>query len=326
MIQRKWTEGNIEDAFFPINTSPVLWDDGCHLQKIPGHKVIIDTRHGRPVGVVSDQYSIVTNQDAYYWADYVIRRIFPELSLQEFACYHVYMPKTRSFCRIDLIIPKAEHTPFPDFPDPWTPFIRISNSYNRTISLKYEIGFCRWICLNGVIFGQKGIKISINHTGQIDPREIEAMVNKADGVELIESLWKAFDHKMMTLRGIRIPDSMALSVYCKAFNIKLDKDKLSKIQKETWATKAEQITTAAKEYFAELGNNAYALMNVLTDFASYPTATSNTATLVHAYQRKVGNWIDDIIDASSKADFNLYDYIGKDAMNTALFLETLIKN
>jgi sulfur relay (sulfurtransferase) DsrC/TusE family protein len=325
MIQREWTKGNINDAFFPIKTSPVLWDDGLDKRIVPGQKVIFDSLEKRSLSVVSSKYRVVTNQEAFDWADYVIKRIFPGLSLQEFSCFHVFMPKTKSFCRIDLIIPRGGHSPFPDIFDSWTPFVRISNSYNRTLKLKYEIGFCRWICLNGVIFNQKGIQISINHTGRIDSSIIKKLVNEAKNVEGIESLWEKFDKKMVFLKRIEIPDSMALPVYCKAFKININKDELSLKQKEDWAEKATQIINSANEYFAELGNNAYALMNVLTDYASYPAATSNTTILVNAYQRKVGDWIDEIIAASSKEDFNLYDYIGKDAMNMALFLETLIK-
>ena len=51
------------------------------------------------------------------------------------------MPQSISSCRIDLIIPYSQDNPFADKKDTWTPFIRISNSYNRTLVLKYEIGF-----------------------------------------------------------------------------------------------------------------------------------------------------------------------------------------
>lgn len=325
MIKRGRTKCDINQAFFPVETTPVYWKDGLTNRIIPGQRVVLDVEYRRPLGIVSDQYAMVTNKDAVDWADFVVQRIFPEATLSDFSCFNILMPKTRSFCRIDLIISRAEHSPFPDFSDPWTPFIRITNSYNKTYSLKYEVGFCRSICLNGVIFGQRAIKLSITHSGKIDPEEILRQVYNANDVKEIETLWKEFDKKMQRLINIAIPDSMALPVFCKAFDISVKEDKLSDKQKESLGAKANQIEDSAKEYFAELGNNAYALMNVLTDFASYPEATPNASTLINTYQKKVGVWVDNIVAASYKSDFNLYDYIGKDAMNTALFLETLIK-
>jgi hypothetical protein len=47
--------------------------------------------------------------------------------------------------------------------DKRTAFLRPSNSYNRTQLLRFE-GFCRWICLNGIIFGRKSIEFSYAHT------------------------------------------------------------------------------------------------------------------------------------------------------------------
>lgn len=326
MAQREWKEKNIDEAFFPVEALPVHWYDEYSgtRKKIPGKVVILDTQQSNPLAVVSDKYQIVTNEDAYHLAEYVIRRIFPSVSLSDFLCYNVLMPKTRSYCRIDLIIPTAKYSPFANKTDNWTPFVRISNSYNRMLSLKYEVGFCRWICLNGVIFGQQGITLSINHDDKLTLSDIRRKIDQVKGVAQIDSLWNDFTEKMVMLKNIEVCDWMVFPMFCKVFDITVAEDEMSDNQKENWRVKIDHISSMAREYFDELGSNAYALMNVFTDYASFPVAAPNNATLIHAYQRRVGDWVDNIKQERKKADFNMSDYIGQAAIDTAASIEQLV--
>jgi hypothetical protein len=238
------------------------------------------------------------------------------------------MPQTKGSCSIDLILPNKYNQLFGDEKESWVPFVRISNSYNRTIKLKYEIGFCRWICLNGVIFGQTGISFSITHYGQITHADINRLVQSAKKqLGSIASLWAAFEKKMKDLKNIPLPISSALALYCKVFDIKIkeeDETKIKDVQKERLALRAKQIVNASKEYFKDQGNNAYAMMNVLSDFASFPEWTESKANYVDGYQRRVGKWVDDILAAYQKGNFNLTKYIGDEYQNTSYYLESLL--
>lgn len=324
MVERKWTPANIQDAFFEVSTQPVYWFDGFWKHEIHGQKAIVDESTGNALSVVSSKYNVITNKTAYELCKHIINHIFSNVKLEDFQCFNILMPKTKGSCRIDLIIPQTYHSPFGDRKENWTPFIRISNSYNRTVTLKYEVGFCRWICLNGVIFNQTGVTLSYTHSENIDESQIVKHLKNLKSLERIDKMWETFDKKMNTLQEILIPESMALPIFCKAFGIEIDKDEVSERQKETLGIKASQIIDSSKEYFKELGNNAYAVFNVLTDYASYPQGISSIATAVHGFQRKVGDWVDEIVVHSKQEGFNLYDYIGKEVMNTAFFLESLV--
>ena len=275
--------------------------------------------------VVSSQYNLVTNREAYEIANFIVQRIFEGMTLQQFECYNVYMPQSKGSCRIDLIIPFSYNNPFADRKDTWTPFLRISNSYNRTLVLKYETGFCRWICKNGVIFGQNGITISINHNERINYQRIQSEIGKMNNVIGVRNLMSSFLKKMDDLKSLELPESIALQMYCKAFNVKVSKDKLLPYQKDTLGKSAKRIIDAAKEYFAEMGNNAYAIFNVLSDFASFPVSYGQQSIYIHGLQRKVGLWADNLILEAKKPNFSLYKFIGEEAMNTAFYLESLIK-
>lgn len=328
MITREWKGANLNEAFFPVTMASVSWSDNeGNFHKISGQYAIIDFSTKKTFSVVSDRYHLILNKEAYDFADAIIRGVFEGFTLSDFECFNIYMPKTRGSCRIDLIIPHNFNNPFGDPRENWTPFVRISNSYNKTLVLKYEIGFCRWICLNGVIFGQKGITIKFVHTDEINPKTINLYILKAQQeIGNIRNLWNAFENKLLRLKEIPLPSTMALPMFCKAFGLEIDETKVSKSQKENFKIKAQKIITSSKEYFAELGNNAYALFNVLTDFASFSEGVANPHNFIHGYQRKVGDWVDNIVTESSKPDFSLYKYIGEAAMNSAFFLESLVEN
>lgn len=330
MIQRTVKYPDLSEAFFPVEEQPICLDGfmGQGNRRIYGYKALVDKSTGKTISVVSQKYRLVLNEEAFKLADYVIREIFDGKTLNDFKCYNIHMPQTKGSCRIDLIIPNKYNQLFGDEKESWVPFVRISNSYNRTIKLKYEIGFCRWICLNGVIFGQTGISFSITHYGQITHADINRLVQIAKKqLGSIASLWAAFEKKMKDLKNIPLPISSALALYCKVFDIKIkeeDEKKIKDVQKERLALRAKQIVNASKEYFKDLGNNAYAMMNVLTDFASFPEWTDNKANYVDGYQRRVGKWVDDILAEHKKGNFNLAKYIGDDYQNTSYILESLL--
>ena len=327
MITRQNTGYDLNKAFFPVEERPISWDDykSRRTRIIPGYKAIVDLDTGRTLSVVSSKYRLVLNQEAYKIADYVVRAIFNGKTLKDFQCFNILMPKTKGSCRIDLIIPNNFNQLFGSEKESWTPFVRISNSYNRTMVLKYEIGFCRWICQNGMIFGQTGVTFALTHLGRITNEEIETLIeNSRKQIGNIGSLWNAFEIKMNTLKETPLPSSSALAIYCKVFNIIANKDKVTDAQEEILALRAKQIVTSSKEYFKELGNNAYAMMNVLSDFASFPEWANNKDNYVDGYQRRVGYWVDEFTTEAQRPDFNLSRYIGEVYQNTAYYLESLV--
>ena len=328
MIIRERQLVNLCDAFFPVVEEPISYGNfmGRSIH-IPGYKAIVDKTSGNTLSVVSTKYRLVTNKEAYDIADYVVGIIFPGKTLRDFEVFNVIMPKTKGSCRIDLIIPNNFNELFGNERESWTPFVRISNSYNRTTTLKFEIGFCRWICLNGCIFDQMGVSFSLTHMGDISKREIDRLIANAKHVGEISNLWATFEQKMIELRNINVNISNVLPIYCKVFDIKVtpaDRGKLTEAQKENLRAKAKQILKSSKDYFKEMGNNAYALMNVLTDYASFPEWTANPNNVVDGYQRKVGKWVDDFLKATKEKDFSLSKYLGDDYKDTADYLESLV--
>ena len=349
MIERSAPQITMDEVFFPVIEEPVYMEvSKGKMKKVSGYKAIVKRDTGSVFSVVSDNYRLIDNREAYEMADFVVRELFEGKRLDDFSIFNVLMPKTQSSCRLDLILPNNFNTLFGLESESYTPFVRISNSYNRTLVLSYEIGFCRWICKNGCIFGQKGIRFSMDHTKSRREiaRVVRAQIERIGDVALI---WSSFEKKMETLRRINIPSSYALPLFCKVFNIKVqemtmrqldnapypmplddfdDLDDLKRPDSELkilgMARKTKQIEDSARSYFDSLGNNAYAMMNVLTDYASFPKWTTSPSNYVHGYQRKVGQWIDNFVMESASRNFSLRDYIGEDNFTYAERLRTIL--
>lgn len=324
MMQRDWVAKDLKEAFFPVERQKLMWEDyQGEVHYLNNQWALVDDRN-KTLSVVSNKYNLITNEDAYHWADFVVRGVFPGHSLADFECFNIHMPATRGSCRIDLIIPNTLQYPFGNR-DSWIPFIRISNSYNKTIVLKYEVGFCRWICKNGVIFNQKGIKLTFTHSEHISLADISMKIcSSYKDIGEIGSLWSDFQNKLHTLKNIEVPLTDWLPIYCKAFGVDATKDELTHKQLDTILSRGRHIQRSSREYAQELGENAYALFNVLTDFASYPIGITNSATVIHSYQQKVGAWVNEFIQEAKKSDFTLDAYIGEKARASAGLIISMV--
>ena len=345
MIERKWKPENhkLEDAFFPVElcdlkfvypTETDLFGKVIRTKDIPawGHKAVVDINKCHVFATVTDKYKLVTNEDAYKWAGPVVGAVFNHSQLSDFSCFNVRMTATRSSCCIDLIRKLAGGNvvcfkPFDD-DDPWTAFIRIVNSYNKTSCLKYQLGFCRWICQNGMIFESKSVDFVFTHTkGVVDEasicQQLEAEAREQIGE--IRSLEDQFIAKLRNLKKQSVPQNVMLALACKVFNLHLTRDdaeKMSDAERKKAVAFVRKIKTDTQEYYQQFGANAYAAMNVLTDFASFPKGLSGI-NIVPVLQAKAGAWIDDFVVESAKPGFNMTRYLGVDAVEAATWYDSI---
>ena len=322
MITRHWYQKNLQDAMFPVERKPVFWDDKNGRQfEIKGHYAIIDTERNHTLSVVTDKYRLITNKEAYRLADLIIQGVFEGRTISDFICFNVRLSKTRGSCVIDLIIPHNYLQPFGDVNESWTPFLRITNSYNRKSVLRYEIGFCRWICLNGMIFGKRGFTISVRHNELDLFGDYERIVTQARrSIGTIDSIWKALSGQLIQLRAIRIPFEMVLPLYCRVFDIQVVED-ADETRIGNHPMRARRVLQSARQYFDDLGNNAYAFLNVMTDYATFPAHLSEHSVNVNYLQRRVGLWTEEFLAAYSREDFSLEKYIGEEALESGWILE-----
>jgi hypothetical protein len=126
----------------------------------------------------------------------------------------------------------------------YNPFVNIAYSYDVVTKVKFEIGFYRYACSNGLIR-------DINELMKMDIKpetlfEIPFWINPC----LVKFLTKRFEYEIQVLKRTRMQAELMMKwvkKYLPKWNIKED---------------------FIYKYCKELGENGYALLNILTDIAS----------------------------------------------------------
>ena len=321
-FSREWSAPKLEEAFFPVEVCKLAFKKDYQIirqpdlfggevvtrQKslrsrycpIPGIRAIVDAEAGHVFASVSTGYKLVTNEEAYCAAGLIAEKVFG-CSLSELHCANLVMPKSRSTCIMDLIQAKSVFEPFEK--EAWHLFIRVINSYNRMRSVHYEIGLCRGTSLNALI---------------LDAAPNSAALHIKDAVE-----------KFKALQAFEVEKSWCLPLFCKVFNVHFSREKFERYQTSRGAKQREgllnmirAVTARRDAYFTDLGANAYAVLNVLADYATFPAATLSPVNVVPGYQRKVGAWMDEFaaVAGAREKDFSIGSYIGDEAIETSVRL------
>jgi hypothetical protein len=318
MTKQKWEPKDINEAFFPVELRPLFMEQSAKKDgqltllpepkytKLPRHFAVVDVEKNRPFSVVTDDYALVTNEEAYDRAGDIMKRVFQTTTLEDMVCFNVIMPKTRSFCHIDLIHKGTDFSPWEE--DKWTAFLRLTNSYNRTRLLRFELGFCRWICLNGMIFGSKSVEFSYYHTRR--GIGIDRIDRFKDNIGDIRKLETDLIEKLHQLKRYHVPETEMFPILCRAFDIQVAKNVDSKPKRvEALISFRKQIKDLTHSYFSEMGPHGYAALNVLTEYASRPEGVIAPEASMHGLQKKAGNWVDDFIASIEDRDFSFNSYL-----------------
>lgn len=130
------------------------------------------------------------------------------------------------------------------------PFVNISYSYNTVNAIKFELGFYRFACSNGMLSGYKEIaNLKINPSNLF---EIPFWVNPC----LVTFLAKRYEAQIEILK-----------------NTQLSGEEIRNFISQN-VPKWELREGIVNDYIRELGSNAFSMLNILTDMASRESATS----------------------------------------------------
>ncbi len=304
----------LTDVKFPVALEPIYVESPVGSMKndllesqdfklVPDFRAVVAKDDGQVFSVVGKNYHLVTNEDALNLAGDCFSAIFDTIGIDEMELFNIIMPKTRSFCHVDFIHRDSEIELFSD--DKWVPYIRVTNSYNRMFALKFDLGFCRWICKNGIIAGKSNIEFKFLHTRGSKQPKAEFKLRRGE----FQSLEIQFKESLINLNRFHVPPKLMWPLTCKVFAISIPKKPTEK-QAEHLKRVKEHIDTLSNRYFDELGHTAYAAMNVLSDYASRPTVSISPDASINGLQRKTGNWIDSFSSEIEKRGFDFNKYLG----------------
>ncbi len=312
---------NLNDVLFPVAEHPVFVSmsngDGERRVSVPEKKAIVNMARNRVLGIVSRDYRLVSNQEALDWAYQCCRTVFPETQPAEWDVNATDAPSTGGHCIIDL---KHNSTTL-DFsfvpphqrPEAFGPFIRVTNSYNGLRALGFDIGFYRKVCKNGLIVPDSIIQFKFTHLR----RDLGETIAFDVAQERLARAKSSFREYLGALTECSIEREDFVPMLSAVMLIKqpvpLEPESTEAAE---WAALHGQMDATADRYFYELGGNAYAVFNAITDFASHPPANRLIHRDRHSLQRRAGQWLSDFSTKCREPGFDIRAYVENLNTNT----------
>lgn len=291
---------DLNSTFFPVERRPVTVPGAGEVR---GLQALVDVERDHVLSVVSEHYRVVTNREAADYGRDCFASVFGGEAASAMAVYHVNLTTTRSACTMDFTHEGSEFSPFDN--DPWLPFLRVTNSYNGLMSLRFRVGFCRSICTNGMIFDDRSIQFRFEHRRRDIPR-----ISFVSGAGDMGGLRERFAADLQHLRGRRVRKDQMLPLACRVLRVcpgEQDRKNAARWRRlVAWRARIDGLTDS---YFREQGVNAYAALSVLTDFASRPSHVHTGVAMTDRLQRHSAAWMSGFLADSRRLGFSVERYV-----------------
>lgn len=304
----------LDDVLFPVSAHPIFVNvktpSGERCITAPDKKAIVHGGTGRVLGIVSRRYELVSNHQALEWALQCCRVVFPETNSGEWGVRAIDAPSTAGHCCIDLVHNLATlNFSFASphgRPDVFGPFIRVTNSYNGLRALAFDVGFARMVCSNGVILPEEVIKFKFIHSR----RDIGEAIRFDIARDRLVKLKASFGGYILALRACIVPHK-DIEPFVRGVLGLQPPDRLKRSMREAddWKTLSAHVSGLCNRYAAELGDNAYAVFNSVTEFASHPPANRLVRRERHSLQLLAGEWVSGFSQQCRQPGFNLTAYL-----------------
>jgi hypothetical protein len=302
----------LDDVLFPVQVHPVFASfsemNGTERRlPVPERKAIVNCLTRRVIGVVSRGYRLVTNEEALDMAYLCCQTVFPETHPGEWEVGGVDGPFTAGYCHIDLrhnsttldfsILPPDQR------PDIFGPFIRVTNSYNGMRALGFEIGFFRKICKNGMISPEIIIGFKFSHLRSEIGKSIRFEIAK----DRLASLRTTFVDSLAGLRKCVVAQPKLSRLLRTALVLRVPAPNTT--NEMDWGVLEVHINEICDRYAKELGENAYAAFNAITEFASHPPDNRCVHRDRNSLQRLAGSWLTSFKADCQKPGFSIDSYL-----------------
>lgn len=304
-------ETSIQNLLFDVDQVPIEAVIGTNGEtrriNIPGKKALVNQRTGLVLGVVSRDYRVVTNQEAVDMARDVCEKAFPGLSSVEWEAKRAAAPGTLSYAHIDLMH-RTHVLNYWDSEikkdDPFTPFLRVTNSFNGARALRFDIGFMRKHCSNGVIFEEEVATIKASHS-----KEALAQLQIEITSRSLPQMWEEFSKFLTSVRSISMTTDQSTLAVRTVLNLPDPKpdDKVARV--EGLHALSADFGSRLAGYQKELGSNAYAVFNTLTDIAARPPESPYFQKDRDTIEKRSGRWLKELAHQSHAAGFDLNAWI-----------------
>ncbi len=201
---------------------------------------------------------------------------------------------------LDLVLPGRR-------PEAFGPFVRVTNSYNGSRALAFDIGFYRKVCSNGLIAPETMVHFKFAHQ-----RSLEAGIRFEVARDRLAKLQIKMSEQFATLKECTVPRTAFDPMVRSALMIRpLESTGPGTREAEEWASLDTHIRGLCARYACELGETGYAVLNAITDFASHPPKSRHLHRDRHGLQRLAGNWLTTFARECAQPGFAIDMYLEK---------------
>ena len=292
MIYR--AEEGLAAIMFPVEEVDVFAEtEPGRRDRIAGKKAIVNTDTRAVLSVVGRQYGLLENRRALELARKCCIAAFPNTAPAGWYVDDIETPISGRHCRIDLRYDGdvvAYDWSFSEaVQDRHHPFLRVTNSYNASRVFSIHFGFTRIRCMNSVI-ADESVKVSLAHTRDIESR-IEKEINEAK----FRKVASRFERLVKVLANTPIPRRRFRPIVESVLEIHEPKG-MPDDRRVSWRNLERVLENTGDQYVRQFGENAYALLNAITDIATRPpTAEEVGYSFIrrerHSLQLLAGRWV-----------------------------------
>lgn len=149
------------------------------------------------------------------------------------------------------------------------------------------------------------------------------MLRWHENIGEIKELEVEFINQLRNLERFHVPRRYMLPLACKVFGIQLNpKKSISSNRINDLILFRNDIDRLTNDYFHTLGEQGYAALNVLMDYAIRPVGVMSPENKIDRYQRRAGDWINDFSQQIESREFSFENYL-KDYITTSKMINEL---
>lgn len=243
-----------------------------------------------PFAIVTNQYRLIRNDDAMELGYEAFGRVFGAEPAKQMTVFNVMNTRTGGSFLADLTAPALEMKLSPPTArsggngsdeEQHQLFLRVVNSYNKTQALRIEIGVCRWICRNGMIFGKRGIRFRDAHakkaTTLMDEisRQAIPMASAEESVAIQQAYQQALPRGMDVLQGA-----------WQALNLKVPEARDRSATANDWKARCEALVKLSQDYETKYGRTVFSALQSATQWVRDTTMEAPLQRSM--YERRCG--------------------------------------
>lgn len=259
---------NTTELFRKVETCPIQMVDGAI---IPNKKAIIYSDTGEYVSTVGDKYRVVNNEEVF--TPFAKAIVESQLDLNGIKTKTTFGAGGRS--ALSFIFP--EHSVETRKGDATALQLVARNSHDGSWKFQVDLGGFRIICANGQVAGNFATSYANRHSSGFNIDEMASHLTQS-----IESFNKMGQY-WLDLQGISMDRNDSIDMVLAYLGRRLKTSTIAGKNEERdmllnsgRAKTLQAIVGSLDKYRDELGGNAYATYNALTDHASHASSSADS--------------------------------------------------